>query len=147
MKIYTEVIYHWDDDKGELVQESSKFYDYDGPLTLANDSSSGIMDPTTSAQTSVQYMEYPSNIGGMASQTDNWIMFEAVNFKSQNPTLNIAMYIPGGALGTSYKSDYETTSLGGIGAGADRFVEAMRLFHNLTYRMFQELRPEYTLQY
>ena len=126
MKIYTEVIYHWDDDKGELVQESSKFYDYDGPLTLANDSSSGIMDPTTSAQTSVQYMEYPSNIGGMSSQTDNWIMFEAVNFKSQNPTLNIAMYIPGGALGTSYKSDYETTSLGGIGAGADRFVEAMQ---------------------
>ena len=38
MKIYTEVIYFWDDDKGELVQESSKFYDYDGPLTLANDS-------------------------------------------------------------------------------------------------------------
>ena len=126
MKIYTEVIYHWDDDKGELVQESSKFYDYDGPLTLANDSSSGIMDPTTSAQTSVQYMEYPSNIGGMSSQTDNWIMFEAVNFKSQNPTLNIAMYIPGGALGTSYKSEYETTSLGGIGAGVDRAVGAMQ---------------------
>jgi len=24
MKIYTEIIYHWDDDKGELVQESEK---------------------------------------------------------------------------------------------------------------------------
>ena len=71
-------------------------------------------------------MEYPSNIGGMSSQTDNWIMFEAVNFKSQNPTLNIAMYIPGGALGTSYKSEYETTSLGGIGAGVDRAVGAMQ---------------------
>jgi len=28
MKIYTEIIWSWDDDKGELVQESSKFYDY-----------------------------------------------------------------------------------------------------------------------
>ena len=38
MKIYTEIVWSWDDDKSELVQESSKFYDYDGPLTLANDS-------------------------------------------------------------------------------------------------------------
>ena len=36
MKIYTEVIYSWDDEKGELVQESAEFYDYEGPLTLAN---------------------------------------------------------------------------------------------------------------
>ena len=41
MKIYTEVIYFWDDDKGELVQESSKSYDYEGPLTLANGGGAG----------------------------------------------------------------------------------------------------------
>ena len=36
MKIYTEVIYRWDDAKGELVEESSKSFDYHGPLTLCN---------------------------------------------------------------------------------------------------------------
>jgi hypothetical protein len=32
MKIYTEVIYTWDDNKGELVEESSKSFDYEGPI-------------------------------------------------------------------------------------------------------------------
>ena len=35
MKIYTEVVYHWDDARGELVKESEKSFDYNGPLTLA----------------------------------------------------------------------------------------------------------------
>lgn len=34
MKIYTEVVYHWDDAEGELVKESEKSFDYNGPLTL-----------------------------------------------------------------------------------------------------------------
>ena len=131
MKIYTEVIYFWDDDKGELVQESAKFYDYDGPLTLANDSSTGIMDPTTSAQTPVQFYKYPSDIGNLKGRsdgggTDNWISFEAFNFKSSQKTLDIALYIPGDALNTSYKSEYDTTALGGLGAMADKAVKAMQ---------------------
>jgi len=126
MKIYTEVIYFWDDDKSELVQESSKFYDYDGPLTLANDSSTGIMDPTTSAMTPMQYYEYPSNIGGMSGQTDNWIAFEATGFKTQSPTFEVALYIPGDALNTSYKSEYEAVALGGLGAMADKAVKQMQ---------------------
>ena len=32
MKIYTEIVYTWDDNKGELVEESSKSYDYEGPI-------------------------------------------------------------------------------------------------------------------
>jgi hypothetical protein len=36
MKIYTEVIYHWDEAKGELVKESEKSFDYEGPMTLCN---------------------------------------------------------------------------------------------------------------
>ena len=123
MKIYTEVIYFWDDDKGELVQESSKFYDYEGPLTLANDTTTPV--GTSAAQTPVVYLEYPSNIGGMASQTDNWIAFESFNFKSQKPSLNIALYIPGGALNTSYKSEYETASLGALGASAEKVGSAI----------------------
>ena len=32
MKIYTEIVYTWDDNKQELVEESSKSYDYEGPI-------------------------------------------------------------------------------------------------------------------
>ena len=33
MKIYTEIVYTWDDNKGELVEESSKSYEYEGEIT------------------------------------------------------------------------------------------------------------------
>ncbi len=33
MKIYTEIVYTWDDDKNELVEESSKSFDYEGEVT------------------------------------------------------------------------------------------------------------------
>ena len=33
MKVYTEVVYTWDDTKNELVEESSKSFDYDGEVT------------------------------------------------------------------------------------------------------------------
>ena len=36
MKIYTEVVYYWDDAKGELVKESEKSFDYQGPMTLCD---------------------------------------------------------------------------------------------------------------
>ena len=36
MRIYTEVVYTWDDNKGELVEESSKSFDYEGELTLCH---------------------------------------------------------------------------------------------------------------
>ena len=78
-------------------------------------------EPTTPVQPPMQYYEYPSNIGGMSSQTDNWIAFEATGFKSQRPTFEVALYIPGDSLTTSYKSEYESTGLGtmlGQGAGA-----------------------------
>ena len=39
MKIYTEIVWSWDDERGELVRESSNSYAYEGPLTLLNDSS------------------------------------------------------------------------------------------------------------
>ena len=121
MKIYTEVIYHWDDNKGELVQESSKFYDYDGPLTLLNDTTTPT--PERPPTRPVINLEYPSNLGG--PDADNWISFEGFNFKSQNKTLDIALYIPGGALTTSYKSEYETVALGGMGAMAEKASKAI----------------------
>jgi len=36
MKIYTEVVWTWDEDKGELVEESSKSFDYKGPVEQAS---------------------------------------------------------------------------------------------------------------
>ena len=89
--------------------------------------------PTTPAQTPITYLEYPSDIGyeGKNGQiagggTDNWISFEASSFKTQKPTLDIALYIPGDALNTSYKSEYESVALGGLGAGVDKAVKALQ---------------------
>jgi len=35
MKVYTEVVWKWDDAKKELVEESSKSYEYEGPVVQA----------------------------------------------------------------------------------------------------------------
>lgn len=37
MKIYTEVVYSWDEEKNELVEESSKSYNYEGEVTQCHD--------------------------------------------------------------------------------------------------------------
>ena len=64
-------------------------------------------------------LEYPSTIGKGSSDIDNYMMFEAFDFKKPTKqTLNIALYIPGGALNTSYKSEYESVALGGLGTAA-----------------------------
>ena len=110
MKIYTEVIYSWDDKRGELVQESSKSYDYEGPLTLANGSEQG-----------VEYLQYPENLG---NEVNNWVSFSAYEFKTGGlPTLDIALYIPGDGLQTSYKSDYESVGTGRMGNELARAVQ------------------------
>ena len=120
MKIYTEIIWSWDDDKGELVQESSKSYDYDGPLTLLHEGES---------HPPVKYLEYPSTLGGGGSGgIQHWISFKGFDFKKKlKPTLDIALYIPSDALQTSYKSNYESTALGGLGKSADK---AVKMFEN-----------------
>ena len=118
MKIYTEIIWSWDDDKGELVQESSKSYDYDGPLTLAHEGES---------HPPVKYLEYPSTIGGGGGGAiQHWISFKGFDFKTKGRmTLDIALYIPNDALQTSYKSNYESTALGGLGKGADKAIKML----------------------
>jgi hypothetical protein len=83
-------------------------------------------DPTKPAQPPIQYLEYPSDIGISSGGTDNWISFEAFGFKDQQPTLDIALYIPGDALNTSYKSEYESVALGGLGAMSDKAVKSMQ---------------------
>jgi len=108
MKIYTEIIWSWDDDKGELVQESEKSYDYDGPLTLAHE------------RQRTQYLEYPPSIG---QSLRHWVTFEAFDFREHFQTLDVALYIPPDALATSYKSDYEAGALGQV---LGRMVEGIK---------------------
>ena len=128
MKIYTEIIWSWDDDKGELVQESSKSYDYDGPLTLAHAN-----DPNHTT-----YLEYPSTIGGGGGGAiQHWISFKAFAFKGdKKQTLDIALYIPNDALQTSYKSNYESASLGALGKGADKATKMFALSAALSSPIF-----------
>ena len=107
MKIYTEIIWSWDDDKGELVQESSKSYDYYVPLTLAH-----------TKRTTTTYLEYPPSIG---QSLKHWVTFEAFDFRSGGQTLGIDLYIPPDALATSYKSDYDAAALGqALGMAAEQ---------------------------
>ena len=65
-------------------------------------------DAQRSSAGQVQYHQYPSTIG---QEVQHWVEFSAYDFKSKAQTLSIALYIPGDALSTSYKSDYESTSL------------------------------------
>jgi len=128
MKIYTEIVWSWDDNKGELVQESSKSYDYEGPLTLANGSEMG---------SGVQYLEYPLTIG---TDVNHWISFAAFNFKDKDKkTLDIALYIPGDALNTSYKSDYEASALGSMGAAAPAITKALKEQGGLNVEAFKQV--------
>ena len=89
----------------------------------------GAPSPTEPAVDPPIYLEYPSNIGfrGGPSETDNWISFEGTGFISQKTTLDIALYIPGDSLNTSYKSEYESVALGGLGAMADKGLKSLSL--------------------
>ena len=66
------------------------------------------------------YLQYPSTIG---QSVKHWVSFSGFDFKSHQPTLDIALYIPGDALQTSYKSEYESVSLGMMGAAGKVGVE------------------------
>ena len=93
---------------------------------MASGGPPGVMNPPPApASTEPDYYQYPSTIGGNSSDIDNYMMFTATNFKTQQRTLNVAMYIPGGALNTTYKSDYETVELGGLGAAAADTAKAV----------------------
>lgn len=72
----------------------------------------------TSDEYNCTYLQYPSNLG---TEVNNWVSFEAFDFKNgNNQTLDIALYLPGDGLSTSYKSDYESVSLGFAGEMAMR---------------------------
>jgi len=72
----------------------------------------------------VQYLQYPNTIG---HDVNHWISFTARDFKSHSDTLNIALYIPGDALSTSYKSDYDSVGMGKIaGSSGAQVIDAVK---------------------
>ncbi len=97
-------------------------YKYIDSSVIPNNNTEKTVDPgQRQSAGQVQYYQYPLNIG---TDVNNWIDFTATDFKTRNMTMSVAMYIPGDALNTSYKSDYETTSLGLMGGAAEGAIEA-----------------------
>ena len=90
----------------------------------------------TNNQQTTQYLEYPSNIG---SDIKHWISFTAFDFKAKQKTLDIALYIPGDALTTSYKSSYDTTALGSVGAASPAITKAIREQGGLNVDAFKQV--------
>ena len=90
----------------------------------------------TNNQQTTQYLEYPSNIG---SDIKHWISFTAFDFKAKQKTLDIALYIPGDALNTSYKSSYDTSALGSVGAAAPAMTKAIREQGGLNVDAFKQV--------
>ena len=115
MKIYTEVVWSWDDERGELVRESSKSYDYGGPLTLAQ-------HPTemTGANYDVgsgDNFTYPKNTN---PGLPHYIRFIAkrsyTSTTSTRGTSNgeVVLYMPPDALKTSYSQGIGDVEMGGF---------------------------------
>ena len=73
----------------------------------------------TAQANATTYLNYPTGIG--EGSGSHWISFKGYSFKNKNKqTLDIALYIPGDALSTSYKAEYEAASLG---AGQGKALE------------------------
>ena len=121
MRIYTEVVWSWDDEKGELVRESSKSYDYDGPLTLAQRSHhpSEMTGANYTSTYSAGY-SYPKGVGGNSSEYPHYIRFIAkrsyTSTQSARGTSNgeVALYMPPDALKTSYTQGIGDVEMGGF---------------------------------
>ena len=134
MRIYTEVVWSWNDEKGELVRESSKSYDYDGPVTLFSEASER-NSSNPAATTGANYRDgsadsfvYPAGVVA-TGPTDypHYIRFIArrsyTSTQSSRGEKNgeVVLYMPPDALKTSYTQGIGDVEMGGFIAlaGAD----------------------------
>jgi len=123
MKIYTEVVWSWDDEKGELVRESSKSYDYEGPLTLFNDNS---VESTIAAQAhgTSDNFTYPKDTNPGLPHYIRFVArrsYTSTQSKRGTPNGEVVLYMPPDALKTSYTQSIGDVDMGGFIslAGAD----------------------------
>ena len=93
MKVYTEVVWTWDEEKGELVEESSKSHEYDGPIVGAWGYNIPVMNP----------VDYVENVWKNTEQgwKQNWddTRGEGDVVKFLNATVGAATGFGGGLLG------------------------------------------------
>ena len=132
MKIYTEVVWSWDDERGELVRESSKSYDYVGPLTLFNDSS---VESTIAAnKPDLRGFRYPKHTNPGLPHYIRFIAKRSYTSSTQSKrgTSNgeVVLYMPPDALKTSYSQSIGDMEMGGfikmaMGQGAGGAASAL----------------------
>ena len=126
MKIYTEIVWSWDDERGELVKESSKSYDYEGPLTLAN----GTLESMSVESTINRKTEGVGDMFTYPKDTNpglpHYIRFIARRSTTTDATFTageVVLYMPPDALKTTYTQSIGDVDLGGaislVGGGTD----------------------------
>jgi len=142
MRIYTEVVWSWDDEKGELVKESSKSYDYEGPLTLAD------KEVNTNHPQNVTGGKYNTGASDNFTYPKNtnpglphYITFTAKrSYTSTTSTRgqqngSVVLYMPPDALKTSYTQSIGDVEMGGfikLASGQDEGAAAALAAGNLS---------------
>ena len=126
MKIYTEIVWSWDDERGELVRESSKSYDYEGPLTLlqrANPHADSVESTIAANKLDTRQFKYPMDTN---PGLPHYITFTAkrsytstTSERGQNNG-SVVLYMPPDALKTSYTQAIGDVELGGFIGLANR---------------------------
>ena len=116
MKIYTEIVWSWDDEKGELVRESSKSYDYEGPLTLFNDNS---VESTMAAKAygASDIFTYPKDTNPGLPHYIRFVAlrsYTSTQSKRGTPNGEVVLYMPPDALKTSYTQTIGDVEMGGF---------------------------------
>jgi len=123
MKIYTEVVWSWDDERGELVRESSKSYDYGGPLTLLmpriddGNTPQSVQQTIAANKLDTRQFKYPKNTN---PGLPHYITFTAKrSYTSTTSTRgqdngSVVLYMPPDALKTSYSQSIGDVEMGGF---------------------------------
>ena len=116
MKIYTEIVWSWDDEKGELIRESSKSYDYEGPLTLFNDNS---VESTIAAKAygSSDNFTYPKDTNPGLPHYIRFVArrsYTSTQSSRGTPNGEVVLYMPPDALKTQYSQGIGDVEMGGF---------------------------------
>ncbi len=144
MKIYTEVVWSWDDERGELVRESSKSYDYEGPLTLLmpriddGNTPQSVQQTIAANKLDTRQFTYPKNTN---PGLPHYITFTAKrSYTSTTSTRgqdngSVVLYMPPDALKTSYSQSIGDVEMGGfikLASGQDEGAAAALAAGNMS---------------
>ena len=123
MKIYTEIVWSWDDERGELIRESSKSYDYEGPLTLLmpriddGNTPQSVESTIAANKPDTRQFTYPKDTN---PGLPHYITFTAKrSYTSTTSTRgqdngSVVLYMPPDALKTQYSQTIGDVEMGGF---------------------------------